>query len=76
MTSSLQGVVDGSGTEQHGREFLIQVHKVFRVRLDLQDLQVLRVQQVLKERLRHRVLKVLQEQMELRVLQVLKVHKV
>ena len=76
MTSSLQEVVDGSGMEQRGREYLIQVHKVFRVRLDLQDLQVLKVQQVLKERLLHRVLRVLQELMELKVLLVQQVHKV
>ena len=75
MTSLLQGVVDGSGMEQHGREYLIQVHKVFRERLDLQDLQVLKEQQVLKEllvpkvQLLHKVLK------ELRDLMVHRVHK-
>ena len=64
MTSSLQEVVDGSGMEQHGREYLIQVHKVFRVQQVAQDLQVL------KALLVHKVLQVL------KVLKVPKVIKV
>jgi hypothetical protein len=82
MTSSLQEVVDGSGMELHGREYLIQVHKVFKERLDLQDLQVLKEQQVLKVLLELKVpllLKVHKELLVLKVLleqMVLKVHKV
>ena len=70
MTSSLQEVVDGSGMEQHGREYLIQVHKVFRVQLVQQDLRVLRELQVL------RVLRVLRVLLQLQVHRVLQVRKV
>ena len=64
MTSSLQEVVDGSGTEQHGREYLILVLKVFKVQQVIQDQRV------------HRVLLVLKVQPLLLVLRVLLVHRV
>jgi hypothetical protein len=82
MTSSLQEVVDGSGMEQHGREYLIQVHKVFKVQQVVQDLQVLKALLVHKEPLVLKVLlllQVLKEPLVLRVLQVqtdLLVHRV
>jgi hypothetical protein len=67
MTSLLQEVVDGSGMELHGREYLILVLKVFRVLREQQVPKEHQDLQVLKVRLLHRVLK---------VLQVLQVHKV
>ena len=67
---SLQEVVDGSGMEQRGREYLILVPKVFRV---------LQEQLVLKALLEPKVLQVLRVQLlhkELKVLLVQLVHKV
>ena len=77
----LQEVVDGSGMELRGREYLILVHKVFRVQQVIQDqlvhreLQVLKVLLVLKVQLLHRVLKVLLEVMVLKVQRVLQVQQ-